>query len=228
MKKKIRASPKKKAKKPAAKRGKKKARRSTPTAKQARFIDEYMIDMNATQAAIRAGYSTKTANQQASRLLANVNISALIEKRRQAISDKLQCTVDDIARELHKCGFANMADYMNVNADGDPWLDFSKLTRDQAAALAEVMVDDYVEGRGKKARKVKRVKFKLVDKKGSLVDLARLLGFITNKHEHTGEGGGPIEHDVAHAIDERLKPYANVFSELAGGSAKGASKRDRS
>lgn len=44
------------------------------TDKQARFCEEYMIDLNATQAAIRAGYSPKTANEQAARLLANVSI----------------------------------------------------------------------------------------------------------------------------------------------------------
>lgn len=46
--------------------------------KQQRFVDEYLIDLNATQAAIRAGYSEKTANEQAARLLANVSIKEAI------------------------------------------------------------------------------------------------------------------------------------------------------
>jgi phage terminase small subunit len=42
------------------------------TPRQQRFLDEYLVDLNATQAAIRAGYSTRTANEQGARLLANV------------------------------------------------------------------------------------------------------------------------------------------------------------
>ena len=48
------------------------------TPKQERFVEEYLIDLNATQAAIRAGYSAKTAEAQGSRLLSNVNVSALV------------------------------------------------------------------------------------------------------------------------------------------------------
>ena len=44
------------------------------TTKQQRFVEEYLIDLNATQAAIRAGYSAKTANEQGARLLANVSV----------------------------------------------------------------------------------------------------------------------------------------------------------
>lgn len=50
-----------------------------PTTKQQRFIDEYLIDFNATQAAIRAGYSQNTAKQQGSRLLSNVDVRAAID-----------------------------------------------------------------------------------------------------------------------------------------------------
>lgn len=51
------------------------------TAKQQRFVDEYLIDLNATQAAIRAGYSVKTANEQAARLLANVSVQETVQQR---------------------------------------------------------------------------------------------------------------------------------------------------
>lgn len=51
------------------------------TLKQSRFIDEYLIDLNGTQAAIRTGYSAKTANEQAARLLANVSIKKEIDER---------------------------------------------------------------------------------------------------------------------------------------------------
>jgi phage terminase small subunit len=71
------------------------------------------------------------------------------------------------------------------------------LTRVQAAALQEVTVEDYVDGRGDDgrgdgARDVKRVKFRLGDKRAALVDLGRHLGMFVNKHQHTGKDGGPI------------------------------------
>lgn len=57
--------------------------------KQKRFADEYLIDLNGTQAAIRCGYSAKTAAEQASRLLTDVRITAYIKERGQTIADKL-------------------------------------------------------------------------------------------------------------------------------------------
>lgn len=58
------------------------------TKKQKRFADEYLIDLNGTQAAIRAGYSKKTANEQSSRLLANVNIKQYLEVEFKKIDDE--------------------------------------------------------------------------------------------------------------------------------------------
>jgi hypothetical protein len=79
-----------------------------------------------------------------------------------------------------------MADYMKSTPEGDPSLDFSALTRDQTAALREVTVEDFPYRRGKHARAVRRVKFKLHDKRAALVDLGRHLGLfaeIKRKHD---------------------------------------------
>jgi len=157
--------------------------------KQERFVAEYLIDLNATQAAIRAGYSEKTATEQGSRLLTNVKVQDAIAKGQSKTAEKLEITKDRIVEELAKIGFSNMLDYMRSNIDGDPYLDFSKLTREQAAALAEVTVEDFKDGRGEDARDVRRVKFKLHDKKGALVDMAKMLGFMVEKHDHTSSDG---------------------------------------
>ena len=69
-----------------------------------------------------------------------------------------------------------MMDYMKIGPSGDPVLDFSNLTREQAAALTEVTVDDYIDGRGENAREVRKVKFKLGDKRAALMDVAKLFG----------------------------------------------------
>ncbi|MCK9327404.1 MAG: terminase small subunit [Bacteroidales bacterium] len=75
--------------------------------RQERFCQEYIIDLKGTQAAIRAGYSPKTANEQASRLLANVNVQAryqeLIEKR----SERTEIKADDVLRYWHDIATAD-------------------------------------------------------------------------------------------------------------------------
>lgn len=159
------------------------------TPKQARFVQEYLIDLNATQAAIRAGYSAKTAEQQGPRLLGNVGVAEAIAAGQAKRAERTEITADRVLTELAKIGFANMADYMGSNPGGDPFLDFSALTRDQAAALQEVTVEDYVDGRGEDARQVKRVKFKLADKRAALVDVGRHLGMFKERFEHTGKDG---------------------------------------
>ncbi|HME23020.1 MAG TPA: terminase small subunit [Acetobacteraceae bacterium] len=69
--------------------------------RQRRFVDEYLLDLNATQAAIRAGYSARTAEQQGPpRLLGNAEIAAAIQTAQQARSARVQITQDDVLRGL--------------------------------------------------------------------------------------------------------------------------------
>lgn len=68
--------------------------------RQQRFADEYLVDLNATQAAIRAGYSGKTAGAQAARLLKNVNISAYIEEKMASKQEDTIASADEVMRYL--------------------------------------------------------------------------------------------------------------------------------
>jgi len=70
------------------------------TPKQRRFVDEYQIDLNATQAAIRAGYSAKTAEQQGPRLLGNVGVAAAIQAAQTEIRERTEITVDEVVAGL--------------------------------------------------------------------------------------------------------------------------------
>lgn len=79
------------------------------SARHKRFVAEYLIDGNATQAAIRASYSRKTARVQGHRLLTNAAIAAALAAGQQAIAAALNITRDDIARELHTLAFAHVA-----------------------------------------------------------------------------------------------------------------------
>jgi phage terminase small subunit len=195
------------------------------TSKQTRFVAEYLTDLNGTQAAIRAGYSAKTAQEQGSRLLSNVMVAAAIEAAQQARAHRTGVTADRVVAELALIGFANMADYMRATDGGDPYLDFSALSRDQAAALQEVTVDRYTEGHGEDKRDVKRVKFKLADKRAALVDLGRHLGLFVDRHEHSGPDGRPIQVDQLTPEERAKRALAlldETFSETSFGRNDGA------
>lgn len=84
------------------------------TPKQKRFCEEYLIDLNATQAAIRAGYSPKTAEQTASRLLRNVKVQEYIAKRQKELSRSTEITQERVIKELALIAFSNNADYAHV------------------------------------------------------------------------------------------------------------------
>ncbi|MFB8927123.1 terminase small subunit [Xanthomonas arboricola pv. juglandis] len=78
------------------------------TQKQQRFVVEYLKDQNATQAAIRAGYSEGTAKQQGSRLLTNADIAAEVNKGQRRVAKKAEVTVDTLAAELDEARRAAM------------------------------------------------------------------------------------------------------------------------
>lgn len=84
--------------------------------KQQRFVDEYLIDLNATQAAIRAGYSPKTANEQGSQLLAKLSIQTEISKKMAERSRRTGVNQDRVVLELAKIAFVKMTDV--VGPDG--------------------------------------------------------------------------------------------------------------
>lgn len=177
------------------------------TPKQQRFVDEYLIDLNATQAAIRAGYSEKTARSIGEENLTKPDIQKAIQEARARLSIRTEITQDAVLKELAKLGFANMMDYMSIDKNGDPFVDFSALTRDQAAAISEVVIEEYKEGGGDDAREVKRVKFKLMDKRAALVDIGKHLGMFVERKLLGNDPDNPLTatKDMIEAeVDRRI------------------------
>ncbi len=78
--------------------------------KQKRFVAEYLVDLNATQAAIRAGYSPKTAYSQGQRLLKKDDVQEAIHKGREEQQSRVNTTADDILRELISVGMRQASD----------------------------------------------------------------------------------------------------------------------
>ena len=81
------------------------------TPKQQRFCDEYLIDLNATQAAIRAGYSEKTAYRTGADNLRKPQIEEYIAKRQKELSRSTEITQERVIKELALIAFSNNADY---------------------------------------------------------------------------------------------------------------------
>jgi phage terminase small subunit len=154
------------------------------------FAQELAKGKTQLEAYEAAGY--KPNDSAAARLCGNVRVTERIAELLEGAAAKTGITIERVLNELALLGFSNMADYMRVGSNGDPMLDFSKITRDQAAALTEVTVEDFVDGRGEDARDVRRVKFKLADKRAALVDIGKTLGMFKDRIEHSGKDGGPI------------------------------------
>lgn len=143
------------------------------TAKQKAFVQEYLIDLNATQAAIRAGYSAKTANRIANENLSKPDIQTAIQKAMDKRAQRTEITADRVLQELAKIGFANMADYTVWGPNGVALKDSTQLTMDQTAAISEVS-ETITEAGGS-------IRFKLHNKIAALERIGKHLGMFDDR-----------------------------------------------
>lgn len=145
------------------------------TDKQEQFCLEYLTDLNATQAAIRAGYSENTANEQGSRMLAKVNVQKRIAELQAERAERLQIQQDDILRELASIAFASPAHYMDVvRADGTSRIlvkPTAEWTEQQKAAVTSIK------------NTPNGVEIRLSDKVKALELLGKHLGMFTGKKD---------------------------------------------
>lgn len=166
-----------------------------PKAGHERFAQGIAQGLSASAAYVAAGYSKNDGN--AARLNGNEKVRARVEELLTAGAEKAGVTIQRIVDELAKVGFANMGDYLHATSGGDPFFVYDQLTDEQKAALAEVTVEDFKEGRGEDARDVRRVKFKLYDKLGALEKLGKHLGMFKDKVELTGKDGKDLPVPVS-------------------------------
>ena len=150
------------------------------TAKQQRFVDEYLIDLNATQAAIRAGYSPSTANEQGARLLVNVSISSAISQAMAHRSRRTGITQDRVLRELAKVAFVNANDVI----DTDSATVRADATADDLACIQSVKVKVSESAMGSSSEK----EIKLYDKMRALEMLGKHLGIFERRDHANGNG----------------------------------------
>lgn len=139
------------------------------TQKQRRFIEEYLIDLNATQAAIRAGYSPETAGAIGSENLKKPEIRARIEKAMAERSRRTGINQDRVLYELAKIGFANITDVV----DPDTAKILPEAKEEDLACIQSIKVKPNEWGTEREV--------KMYDKKAALVDIGRHLGMFKDK-----------------------------------------------
>jgi phage terminase small subunit len=160
------------------------------TNKQRRFVEEYLIDLNATQAAIRAGYSKKTARQIGEENLSKPDIAKAVQEAQAKRSERTEVDVDYVVKRMVEIDQMDVMDIMTDSMSLKPVSDWPRVWRQYLSGfdLAEMF-----EGRGEERDMVGILKkIKWPDKIKNLELLGRHLGMF--KVEHTGAGGGPIQH----------------------------------
>ncbi|HET9554328.1 MAG TPA: terminase small subunit [Anaeromyxobacteraceae bacterium] len=168
------------------------------TPKQRKFVQELMVDENARQAAIRAGYSPKSAEVNGPRLCRQPSVRAAIEAARLEAAQRTQLRQEEVIAELKRIIFADPR--KAFDAEGNP-IPIHELPEDVARAIAatKVRVEDVPgqtldDGAEVKARAVASVKeWKWWDKTKGLELAMRHLGLLRDKVEHSGKDGEPLE-----------------------------------
>lgn len=146
------------------------------TDKEQRFCEEYLVDLNATQAAIRAGYSEKTARSIGSENLSKPDIQEKISLLRQELSDKTGITAQRVLNELAKIAFSDLRKAFKAD---NALLDVRQFDDDIAGAVASVEVDAlYEKIDGEKELVGQTQKIKLYDKVAALEKLGKHLGIF--------------------------------------------------
>lgn len=147
------------------------------TPKQARFVAEYRVDLNATQAAIRAGYSARTAESIGRQLLRKSTVAAAIAKQTERQLEAADLSATRTLEEMRRLGFSNVADLFDEKGDLRP---LHTLTREQAACIAslEVVMKNATAGDGKIDRVLK---IKIWDKPRVLEMLGKHFALLTER-----------------------------------------------
>ena len=150
------------------------------TAKQKAFVAEYLIDLNAKQAAIRAGYSAKTAKDIGCQNLAKLDIQKALKEAMDKRSERTEITQDMVLNELAVIGFSDMENYVDFGPNGVTLKELADMPKTHSRAISEVTHNFTSEGGGS-------VKFKLYDKQSALVNMGKHLGMFTDKLKLEGD-----------------------------------------
>jgi phage terminase small subunit len=162
--------------------------------KQEIFCNEYLVDLNATQAAVRAGYSEKSANEQAGRLLVNASIQARISELMQERMSRLNIDQDKAVKELTKVVLAKMSDVADFDGDCLKFKSIEEIDKNEidSSVIESIQSVDTKFG--------KSIKLKLHSKMAAMDILFKHLG-LYKKPEEKGKRDDPAQ-DTAKRINK--------------------------
>lgn len=176
---------------------------------QKRFCIEYLKDFNATQAAIRAGYSKKSASVQASRLLSKANIQEYISLKAKKIEERAEISIADVLKEFARIGFLDPRRL--VNQDGTV-KQLHEMDDDTVRAISSIEISEEIDKVGKKRKVVGYVKkIRFWDKKSALDSIGKHLGMFKDIIQHSGDPDNPIKSETTHRV---------IFEDMSNGSDK--------
>ncbi len=169
------------------------------TDKEKTFCEEYLVDLNGAQSAIRAGYSEKTANAIACNLFTKVYIQEEIQRLMKERAERTEVTADKVVMELAKIAFSDMKKFATWGKNGVTLNDSGGLSEEDAACVSEVSETETQHGGS--------IRFKLHDKKGALDSLCRHLGMFTDNINVSGsiEMQEPITKKIEQEYEKACK-----------------------
>jgi phage terminase small subunit len=158
--------------------------------KHLRFVEEYLLDLNATQAAIRAGYSSATAYSQGQRLLKHVEVKKAIAAAKKARAERMAISQDRVLQELARIAYFDIR--KTVDANGAP-IPIQYLDADTAAAIAGIDVIEQYEQVGEERVLVGLLKkYKVFDKNTAITNAMRHLGMMKDSLKVDLPPGGSL------------------------------------
>jgi phage terminase small subunit len=173
------------------------------TDKEHLFVQEYLIDLNASQAAMRTGcYSTDGAARVAGHNFRRK--PAVQEAISKAIAARGDATRSRIIEEISRLAFSNVADVMEIKDGHLVVRDHADLDRDTLSTVASI--EEHINDKGYSTLRIKQH-----DRLAALTLLARISGMLINRQEISGPGGGPVEvehTDYRERITRRLDEMA--------------------
>lgn len=175
--------------------------------KQERFVQEYLIDLNATQAAIRAGYSQKTAEVIGHKLVKKRLVAEAILKAQQKRGLKTEITQERILFELAIIAFSNMPDYLTIDEDTGAvhCKGFDSMPENASRAIESVKENRSIteDAKGERSIVFEKFEFKLHSKIKALELLMQHLGMLNKPGDERGQ--------ESERVIEALKNIANAM-----------------
>jgi phage terminase small subunit len=168
-------------------------------ARQQRFVEEYLLDLNATQAAIRAGYSAKTADVTGPRLLGKVGVQEKLQAAKVKRAERVGITQDRVLEEVALLSFSDITHY--AVSDSGHVEPTEAAPPGAMRALSSIKRKITTRGSGENAEVTREVEIRLWDKPGPLKLAGRHVGLFPDRLEVTGKNGKPVE------VDFRVQMY---------------------